>query len=104
MYRTFSMELAGRNLTIETGQLAQLANGAALVRYGDTVILSTANIGYPEEGIDFFPLSVDYEENCMQSEKYPADSLKRGSRLKRAVLTAVIDRPIRPLFPERLEK
>ena len=85
MYRTFSMELAGRNLTIETGQLAQLANGAALVRYGDTVILSTATASAtPREGIDFFLSALTMRKNCMQSEKYPADSLKeRGSRLKR---------------------
>ena len=63
MQKVFSMELAGRKLTIETGELAQLANGAVMVRYGDTVVLSTATASSaPREGIDFFPLSVDYEE------------------------------------------
>ncbi|MGB4647877.1 MAG: polyribonucleotide nucleotidyltransferase [Acetivibrionales bacterium] len=105
MYRTFSMELAGRNLTIETGQLAQLANGAALVRYGDTVILSTATASAtPREGIDFFPLSVDYEEKLYAVGKIPGGFIKReGKPSEKAVLTArVIDRPIRPLFPKDL--
>jgi polyribonucleotide nucleotidyltransferase len=99
------MELAGRNLTIETGQLAQLANGAALVRYGDTVILSTATASAtPREGIDFFPLSVDYEEKLYAVGKIPGGFIKReGKPSEKAVLTArVIDRPIRPLFPKDL--
>jgi polyribonucleotide nucleotidyltransferase len=105
MYKTFTMELAGRNLTIETGQLAQFANGSALVRYGDTVILSTATASpAPREGIDFFPLSVDYEEKLYAVGKIPGGFIKReGKPSEKAILTArVIDRPIRPLFPKDL--
>ena len=105
MNKTFTMELAGRNLTIETGQLAQLANGSALVRYGDTVILSTATASAaPREGIDFFPLSVDYEEKLYAVGKIPGGFIKReGKPSEKAVQTArVIDRPIRPLFPKDL--
>jgi len=99
------MELAGRTLTIETGQLAQFANGAALVRYGDTVVLSTATASpQPREGIDFFPLSVDYEERLYSVGKIPGGFIKReGKPSEKAILTArVIDRPIRPLFPKDL--
>lgn len=99
------MNLAGRNLTIETGKLAQLANGSALVRYGDTVILSTATASSaPREGIDFFPLSVDYEEKLYAVGKIPGGFIKReGKPSEKAILTSrVIDRPIRPLFPKDL--
>ena len=105
MYKKFSMDLAGRTLTIETGKLAQLANGSALVRYGDTVILSTATASSePREGIDFFPLSVDYEERLYAVGKIPGGFIKReGKPSERAILTSrVIDRPIRPLFPKDL--
>lgn len=105
MQKKFTMELAGRNLTIETGLLAQLANGSALVRYGDTVILSTATASTsPREGIDFFPLSVDYEEKLYAVGKIPGGFIKReGKPSERAILTSrVIDRPIRPLFPKDL--
>lgn len=105
MSKTFTMELAGRNLTVETGRLAQFSNGAALVRYGDTVILSTATASsVPREGIDFFPLSVDYEERLYAVGKIPGGFIKReGKPSEKAVLTArVIDRPIRPLFPKDL--
>lgn len=105
MYKEFSMELAGRKLTIETGRLAQFANGAVLVRYGDTVILSTATASpTPREGIDFFPLSVDYEERLYSVGKIPGGFIKReGKPSEKAILTArVIDRPIRPLFPKDL--
>jgi polyribonucleotide nucleotidyltransferase len=105
MYKTFTMELAGRTLTIETGQLAQFANGSALVRYGDTVVLSTATASQtPREGIDFFPLSVDFEEKLYAVGKIPGGFIKREGRpSEKAVLTArVIDRPIRPLFPKDL--
>jgi polyribonucleotide nucleotidyltransferase len=105
MSKTFTMELAGRNLTIETGRLAQFANGAALVRYGDTVILSTATASSePREGIDFFPLSVDYEERLYAVGKIPGGFIKReGKPSEKAILTSrVIDRPIRPLFPKDL--
>ncbi len=105
MRRTFSMELAGRTLTLETGQLAQLANGSVLVRYGDTVVLSTATASAePREGIDFFPLSVDYEERLYSVGRIPGGFIKReGKPSEKAILTArVIDRPIRPLFPKDL--
>jgi polyribonucleotide nucleotidyltransferase len=105
MSKKFTMDLAGRTLTIETGELAQLANGAVLVRYGDTVILSTATASSsPREGIDFFPLSVDYEERLYAVGKIPGGFIKReGKPSERAVLTSrVIDRPIRPLFPKDL--
>ncbi len=105
MERKFTMELAGRQLTVETGKLAQLANGAALVRYGDTVILSTTTASSkPRDGIDFFPLSVDYEERLYAVGKIPGGFIKReGKPSERAVLTSrVIDRPIRPLFPKDL--
>lgn len=105
MQKTFTMELAGRTLTVETGKLAQLANGAALIRYGDTVILSTATASTaPREGIDFFPLSVDYEERLYAVGKIPGGFIKReGKPSEKAILTSrVIDRPIRPLFPKDL--
>jgi len=99
------MELAGRTLTIETGKLAQLANGSVLVRYGDTVVLVTATASEkPREGIDFFPLSVDYEERLYSVGKIPGGFIKReGKPSEKAILTSrVIDRPIRPLFPKDL--
>ena len=105
MFKTFSMELAGRTLSVETGKLAQLANGAAMIRYGDTVIMSTATASSsPREGIDFFPLSVDYEERLYAVGKIPGGFIKReGKPSEKAVLTSrVIDRPIRPLFPKDL--
>lgn len=105
MSKKFSMELAGRTLTIETGKLAQLANGAALVRYGDTVVISTATASSsPREGIDFFPLNVDYEEKLYAVGKIPGGFIKREGRpSERAILTSrVIDRQIRPLFPKDL--
>ena len=105
MQKKFTMELAGRNLTVETGKLAQLANGSALVRYGDTVVLSTATAASsPRDGIDFFPLSVDYEEKLYAVGKIPGGFIKReGKPSERAVLTSrVIDRQIRPLFPKDL--
>lgn len=105
MFRTFSMELAGRTLTVETGKLAQLANGAALVKYGDTAVLCTATASAtPREGIDFFPLSVDYEERLYSVGKIPGGFTKReGKPTDKAILTSrVIDRQIRPLFPKDL--
>ena len=105
MSRKFNMELAGRTLTIETGKLAQLANGAALIRYGDTVVISTATASStPRDGIDFFPLSVDYEEKLYAVGKIPGGFIKREGRpSERAILTSrVIDRQIRPLFPKDL--
>lgn len=105
MQNIFTMDLAGRKLVIETGVMAQFANGAALVRYGDTVVLSTATASQkPREGIDFFPLSVDYEERLYAVGKIPGGFIKReGKPSEKAILTSrVIDRPIRPLFPKDL--
>lgn len=99
----FEMELAGRKLSIETGRIAQLADAAVLVRYGDTVVLVTACASeQPKEGIDFFPLSVDYEERLYAVGKIPGGFIKReGKPTEKAILSArLIDRPIRPLFPK----
>ena len=99
----FSMELAGRTLSVEVGKVAQLADGAVVVRYGDTVVLVTACASdKPKEGIDFFPLSVDYEERLYAVGKIPGGFIKReGKPTEKAVLNArLIDRPIRPLFPK----
>ena len=103
MKKEYSIDFAGRKLVIEIGQLAQLANGSALVRYGDTVILSTAAAATtPREGIDYFPLSVDYEEKLYSVGKIPGGFIKREGRpTEKAILTGRnIDRPIRPLFPK----
>ncbi len=105
MERIFKTELAGRELVIETGKLAQLASGSVLVRYGETVVLATATMSEkPREGIDFFPLSVDYEEKLYSVGKIPGSFIKReGKPSEKAILTSrVIDRPIRPLFPSDL--
>lgn len=98
-----SMSLAGRELSIETGHLAKQANGAVLVRYGDTVVLVTATTSKePREGVDFFPLTVDYEEKMYSVGKIPGGFLRReGRATEAATLSArLIDRPIRPLFPK----
>lgn len=103
MYKSFSMELAGRTLTVDVGRVAAQANGAALMHYGDTVVLSTATASEkPREGIDFFPLSVEYEEKLYAVGKIPGGFIKReGKASENAVLTSrVIDRPMRPLFPK----
>ena len=103
MYKSYSMDLAGRTLTIDIGRVAKQANGAALVHYGDTTILSTATASKePREGIDFFPLSVDYEEKMYAVGKIPGGFNKReGKASEHAILTSrVIDRPMRPLFPK----
>lgn len=100
---SFSMDLAGRKLSIEIGKVAQLADGAVVVRYGDTVVLVTACASdKPKEGIDFFPLSVDYEERLYAVGKIPGGFIKReGKPTEKAILNArLIDRPIRPLFPK----
>ncbi|ONI46445.1 polyribonucleotide nucleotidyltransferase [Candidatus Epulonipiscioides gigas] len=97
------MELAGRELKVEIGKMAELTNGAALVTYGDTCILATAVASpKPKEGVDFFPLSVNYEEKIYSIGKIPGGFLKREGRPSdRAILTSrVIDRPLRPLFPK----
>ena len=103
MYKSFSMELAGRTLTVDIGRVAKQANGAALMHYGDTTVLSTATASdKPREGIDFFPLSVEYEEKMYAVGKIPGGFNKReGKASEHAVLTSrVIDRPMRPLFPK----
>ena len=105
MEKIFQFEFAGRPLIVETGKLAQLANGSALIRYGDTVVMCTATMSAkPREGIDFFPLSVDYEEKLYSVGKIPGSFQKReGKPSEKAILTSrVIDRPIRPLFPKDL--
>lgn len=102
-YKTYTMELAGRTLRVDIGRVAAQANGAALMHYGDTVVLSTATASdKPREGIDFFPLSVDFEEKMYSVGKIPGGFNKReGKAGENAVLTArVIDRPMRPLFPK----
>ena len=103
MYKSFSMELAGRTLTADVGRVAAQANGAAFMHYGDTVVLSTATASAkPREGIDFFPLSVEYEEKMYSVGKIPGGFNKReGKASENAILTSrVIDRPMRPLFPK----
>ena len=104
-YKKFHYTLAGRPLVIETGKVAGLANGSCLVRYGDTVVLCCATASEkPRDGIDFLPLSVDFEERMYAAGKIPGGYLKReGKPSEKAILTArVIDRPIRPLFPKDL--
>ncbi|WP_312372342.1 polyribonucleotide nucleotidyltransferase [Lachnoclostridium sp.] len=103
MYKSFSMELAGRTLSVDVGRVAAQANGAAFMHYGDTVVLSTATASdKPREGIDFFPLSVEYEEKLYAVGKIPGGFNKReGKASENAILTSrVIDRPMRPLFPK----
>ncbi len=104
-FKTFKTTLAGRELVVETGKMAQLANGSALVRYGETAILACATASAkPRDGIDFLPLSVDFEERLYSVGKIPGSFLKReGKPSEKAILTSrVIDRPIRPLFPKDL--
>ena len=102
-FRTFETTLAGRPFVVEVGKMAGLANGSCLVRYGDTVVLCTATMAdSPREGIDFFPLSVDFEEKLYAVGKIPGSFLKREGRpSEKAILASrVIDRPMRPLFPK----
>ena len=104
-FKTYSYDLAGRPLVIEIGKMAGLANGSALVRYGDTAILACATASAkPRDGIDFLPLSVDYEERMYSVGRIPGGYLKREGRpSEKAILTSrVIDRPVRPLFPKDL--
>jgi len=100
--QVFETQLGGRTLTIETGRLARLAGGAVTVRYGDTMVLGTANRSEPRPGLDFFPLTVDFEERMYAAGKIPGGFIKRESRpSENAILAArQTDRPIRPLFPE----
>ena len=103
MYKSFSMELAGRTLTVDIGRVSAQANAAAFMHYGDTTVLSTITASKePREGIDFFPLSVEYEEKLYAVGKIPGGFNKReGKASENAILTSrVIDRPMRPLFPK----
>ena len=103
MFKTYETELAGRKLVIETGKMAGLANGSVLVRYGDTCVMVNVTASKePKEGIDFFPLSVDFEEKLYSVGKIPGSFLKReGKPSDKAILTSrAIDRPLRPLFPK----
>ncbi|MDR5658214.1 polyribonucleotide nucleotidyltransferase [Serpentinicella sp. ANB-PHB4] len=103
MHKVFKTEIAGRPFIVETGKLAQLSNGSCLVTYGETVVLVNATASKePKEGIDFFPLSVDYEEKLYAVGKIPGGFIKREARpSEKAILTSrLIDRPIRPLFPK----
>ncbi|MCR5175977.1 MAG: polyribonucleotide nucleotidyltransferase [Anaerovibrio sp.] len=100
---SFEMQLGGRTFTVETGKMAKQANGAVLVRYGDTVVLVTATASdEPREGVDFFPLTVDYEEKMYAVGKIPGGFIKREGRPGESAIlcSRLIDRPIRPLFPE----
>ena len=103
MVKTFEMELCGRKLSVEVGKVAKQANGAVFIQYGDTKELCTATASdKPREGVDFFPLSVDYEEKFYSVGKIPGGFKKReGKASDNAILTSrVIDRPMRPLFPK----
>ena len=103
MFKIYETELAGRKLSIETGKIAELANGSVIVRYGDTVVMVNVTAAKePKEGIDFFPLSVDYEEKLYAVGKIPGSFTKReGKPTDKAILTSrAIDRPLRPLFPK----
>ena len=103
MFRTFETELAGRKLVIESGKTSELANGSVWVRYGETVVMVNVTASKePKEGIDFFPLSVDYEEKLYAAGKIPGSFTKReGKPADKAILTSrAIDRPLRPLFPK----
>ena len=103
MFKSYSMDLAGRNLTIETGKMAGLANGSVLVKYGETTVLVNATASKePKDGIDFFPLSVEYNERLYAVGKIPGGFTKReGKPSEKAILTSrAIDRPLRPLFPK----
>ncbi len=105
MSKVFETEVAGRKLSIEVGKVAELANGSVIVRYGDTVVITAATASAkPRDGIDFFPLSIDYEERMYAVGKIPGSFMKREGRpSENAILTArVIDRPMRPLFPKDL--
>ena len=102
-FKSFSMELAGRTLTVDIGRVAAQANGAAFMHYGNTTVLSTATASEkPRDGIDFFPLSVEYEEKLYAVGKIPGGFNRReGKASENAILTSrVIDRPMRPLFPK----
>ena len=103
MYKSYSMVLAGRSMTVYIGSVFAQANGAALLKYGETTVLSTATASdKPRDGVDFFPLSVEFEEKMYSVGKIPGGFNKReGKASENSILTArVIDRPMRPLFPK----
>ncbi len=102
MSNSFTVDFGGRDLTIETGKLARLAGGSVTVRYGDTMVLGTANRSEPRPGLDFFPLTIDFEERMYAAGKIPGGFIKRESRPSEGAILAarLTDRPIRPLFPE----
>ena len=102
MSKVVQTTFGGRPLIIETGRLAMLAGGSVTVRYGDTMLLGTANRSEPRPGLDFFPLTVDFEERMYAAGKIPGGFIKRESRPSEAAILAarLTDRPIRPLFPE----
>ena len=103
MFRKFETTFAGRKLVVETGKMAGLANGSCLVRYGETAVLVNVTMSKePKEGIDFLPLSVDYEERLYAVGKIPGGYIKREGRpsTKAILVSRVIDRPLRPLFPK----
>ena len=103
MYQTFTMDLAGRTLRVDVNRVGKQANGCAFMQYGETTVLCTATASEkPREGIDFFPLSVEYEEKLYAVGKIPGGFNKReGKASENAILTSrVIDRPMRPLFPK----
>ncbi len=99
---TLTTEFGGRTITIETGKLARLAGGAVTVQYGDTMLLGTANRAEPRPGLDFFPLTIDFEERMYAAGKIPGGFIKREARPSEAAILAarLTDRPIRPLFPK----
>lgn len=102
MFKSYETELAGRKLTIETGKIAKQANGSVVVRYGDTVVMTNVTAAKePKDDVDFFPLSVDYEEKLYAAGRIPGSFNRReGKPADKAVLVSrAIDRPIRPLFP-----
>lgn len=102
-HKIFTMDLAGRELSVEIGKISQLASGSAILRYGETMVMvNCSKSAQPRDGIDFFPLSVDYEEKLYSVGKIPGGFLKReGKPSEKAILTSrLIDRPIRPLFPK----
>jgi len=102
MVRKVERQIAGKMLSIETGKIAKQASAAVVVRYGDTMVLSTAVSAQPREGIDFFPLTVDYREKTSAAGKFPGGFIKREGRptTKEILTMRMIDRPIRPLFPK----
>ena len=105
MFKTYNMELAGRTLSVEIGKMCELSNGSCLVKYGETTVLVNVTASKePREGIDFFPLAVDYEERLYAVGKIPGSFQKREGRpTEKAILTSrAIDRPLRPLFPHDL--